>query len=221
MLLESIKNIFSSILDLVFPDSCLNCGKTGSILCNRCLKQIKPIPGQSIHLKQPIEKVLCYTSYSGIMRKIITKFKFENKKRIAETIANLMSEMIINRIPEFAKMSLLAVPLHASREKERSFNQALLLARNISKNLNIPCIENVLIRNRATNFMHKLNKKERMQNIKNAFTVVDKQAVSGKDIIIIDDIMTTGATLTAIAAELKKSGCNKVYGATAAMATLK
>ncbi len=214
-----LKKIIEYLADLIFPEKCLICGVTGSIVCEKCEKTFKPLNCRIIETKQPLDKLFCYSPYSGSMKTLITKFKFHKKKQAAPFIASYMSETILPNIAAGEKENtiLIPVPLHQKRERTRGFNQSLLLAKNISGRLKISYDNNIVGRIKNTAYMHCLSKTERFKNIKNAFIIKNIKSIENKNIIIVDDITTTGATLLQIASLLKKNGARTVYALTAAI----
>jgi len=109
--------------------------------------------------------------------------------------------------------TLVPLPLHPSREKERGFNQSELLAEIISKTFNLPLEKNILIRAKNTRAQAELTDwEERQANLQNAFTVADPENLKGKNIILVDDVYTSGATMSAAAETLHKAGAKKIIG---------
>jgi len=109
--------------------------------------------------------------------------------------------------------TLIPLPLHPSREKERGFNQSELLAEIISKTFNLPLEKNILIRAKNTRAQAELTDwEERQANLQNAFTVANPENLKGKNIILVDDVYTSGATMSAAAETLRASGAKKIIG---------
>ncbi len=106
---------------------------------------------------------------------------------------------------------IIPVPLHRWRLLKRQYNQATLLARSVSSLAQIPVLTNCLIRKKATESQGHKTPKERKQNVKHAFDIIDPDTVQGKTIVLIDDVWTTGATLDACAKTLKKAGASQVF----------
>ncbi len=106
---------------------------------------------------------------------------------------------------------IIPVPLHRWRLLKRQYNQATLLARSVSSLTNIPVLTNCLVRKKATESQGHKTLKERKQNVKQAFDVIDPDSLKGKSIVLIDDVWTTGATLDACAKILKKAGAHRIF----------
>jgi len=219
-MIKKLRTVLDSILDFIFPYRCVICGKETEIICSKCLKSIKPLNSQKIEPKKGIDKLLCYGAYSGSLKKVIISFKFYGKQKIAEILGRKISEMIKKHLEIQENTIIIPIPLHPLREKERGFNQAKLLSEEVSKNLNILCVTDSVSRIKETKYMHSLDKKERFKNIKNAFKITKPEMIKDKNIIVIDDIFTTGATMSQFALLLKSAGCKSVTSAAAALAVV-
>lgn len=226
------------LLDLVFPIQCINCGKPHEILCTQCLKTIQPIDLQlcpycekSITLngevcntciqkfKPTITRLIVIADYKEkLLSKAIHLFKYKFIKSLSKPLGVLMinnSQKLTIPTPDF----ILPIPLHPKRLRWRGFNQSELLANILAKKLlpgmQIPVINNLVIRQRHTVPQKKVKKyKDRYQNLDGVFILNSKfdwainnlknQNLTNKDILIVDDVTTTGATIFKFAKELKK-----------------
>ena len=150
--------------------------------------------------------------YEGPLATAICQFKYEKKTDFAGPIAGLLT----NHFTDLSIDRLMAIPLHPSRLRQREFNQALLLAREIARMLDRPYSVDALIRTRNTPPQVGLSGKERAENIKGAFAVTREDAVRQQRILLIDDVYTTGATLREGARVLMKAGAREVIVAAAA-----
>ncbi len=202
-----VAKIKNFLLDIFFPSFCAGCKKEGSFLCQNCKEKI-PKNNHPCFLKNSkIKKIYCATEYK---QTTIKSLVYELKYNSTKSIANNLSEILIKhlKISGFEKNKnqiLIPVPLHKSRLKQRGFNQSLLLAENISKQLQIPVVENVLFRTKNTKHQTKQESKiQREKNIKGAFVCKNIHLIKDKEIILIDDILTTGATLKECAKEISK-----------------
>ncbi len=137
---------------------------------------------------------------------MITQLKFKQQLRYGQWSAHLLIEKIkaCSTLPE----AILAVPLHVNRIKQRGYNQASIITNAISKQLKIPISNHAVIRHKATTAQTDLSAKQRQTNIRRAFAVKDK--IIQKHIALVDDVMTTGSTLNALAALLKQQGVQRV-----------
>jgi len=154
--------------------------------------------------------------YEGILREAIHRFKYAGRPGLAGHLAVLMAEVAV-REPLFAGIDLiLPVPLSGEKLRRRRFNQAELLAREVGALLGIKVDARSLTKVVDTPPQAALAGPDRESNVREAFKLTDSGAVSGRNVLIIDDVFTTGSTMSAAAAVLAGSGANKVYGLTAA-----
>jgi ComF family protein len=145
----------------------------------------------------------------------VHKFKYDGVTALAEPLASLMAEYWLGE-PTSVDV-LVPVPLHRSRVRERGFNQAALLARELSKRIHLPVDELTLVRQRATASQVDLDIAERTENVRDAFRW-STNALAGKRVLVIDDVCTTGATLEACATALYDGGARSVQALTLARA---
>lgn len=152
--------------------------------------------------------------YETPVKELIHRFKYDNKRYIAKGLAHYMKDAVEQA--GFPGMDAAApVPLHEARAKERGFNQAALLAAELAPLLGIPMYEDVLARVQETRTQTLLPREEREQNVKDAFAVPESVDVSGLTLLLVDDVVTTGATVEAAARTLKAAGARAVYVASA------
>lgn len=158
---------------------------------------------------------MCLSSlpYVGIFRNAVRNFKFNGKRSYKTSLGKLVARDIKKEYKDKVFDIITAVPLHKSRFKERGFNQSAELARVISKELDIPYAE-TLIKKRNNKVQHTLKASERQTNVKGAYKVLNKDIIKNKNILIIDDIITTGCTLTECTDMLLKGGAKSVFCAT-------
>ena len=218
-------------LDLLFPQRCIGCGKEGNLLCSSCLfllpritPPLCPLCGspQSSGILCP-NCISCQTQIDGIrspfrfdkiIRQAIHQLKYQNLRALAIPLAGLLADYLVNNsIPGEV---LVPVPLHNKRLRERGYNQSYLLSREISKLTGLPVIDDCIIRVQHTPPQARtLTVNERRSNVASAFTCRDHR-FRGKEILLIDDVSTSGATLNACAATLKAAGASSVWGLTLA-----
>ena len=226
----------SDLSEVIFPPQCLGCKEilhpfNGQIFCASCNNKIKFISGSICSVcgttfpDSPAESHLCgeclekipyfsfaraVFSYEEIILNAIHQFKYKRNMSIGETLASFMADFYFPDI-DFTDYSLIVpVPLHVKRLRERGFNQSLILARAIEGKRKIPVDFSLLKRHKFTLTQTGSNKKERKQNIKGAFEIRNPKKILGKNIILIDDVYTTGATVNECAKTLIKAGTRKV-----------
>ncbi len=196
--------LMNALLDLIFPPRCEVCRKGSSeALCPSCFSQVR--------FTRPQLGVHSVTVYDGVVREAVHRFKFNKKKRLAEPLGILMvkylscaSNLNINEID-----AIVPVPLHQGRLRQRGFNQAERLAQVISRYHDVPVIS-VLGRLRPTQPQFNLPRQQRFSNVSGAFKVVDSRGVFNKRLLLLDDIYTTGATITECVRALKIAGAKRV-----------
>ena len=213
--------------DLLFPTLCLGCDRSletnEKILCTPCRISL-PETG---HHRQPYDYNLLnkfagkvsikflasyvYFTKGGIVQKLIHQIKYKNQKEAAKELASWYGYQLKTESDIIRNFDLLVgVPLYKSRLDQRGYNQADLIAEGLSETLGIPMRTDVLIRTRFNSSQTRKNRLERWENVMTVFHVPDSQAVVGKNILLIDDVLTTGATIEACAGELLKAGCKSV-----------
>jgi ComF family protein len=149
--------------------------------------------------------------HRGVIREAVQALKYDNNRLIAEPLGNRLVEQV--RAKGWTFDMVIPVPLHSARRRERGYNQSELLASTLADAMNMPLVTNAVERTRLTRSQVGLNARERRLNLVDAFAGRPDQ-VSGKTILLIDDVYTTGATLGACAQALLDAGAAAVYGLT-------
>ena len=218
---------FHGLLNLLFPSTCPVCGDasdnhTHNPVCGSCWKGIKRYSGPAclicglplvseyatycescIKAPQPFSKIIYYGIYADALRKAIHLLKFKGIKRLARPIAELLSEL---PIPDAD--GIVPVPLHSKKLRDREFNQTALIGRRLSRQARIPLLLDVLKKEKATLPQTDVTGKERLKNVKNTFTT--GKSVTGLRLILVDDVITTGATVYECAKVLKEAGAASI-----------
>jgi len=152
-------------------------------------------------------------AYDELIRDLMHELKFRNKKQIAQGLGLLWAEFLCNvghdAISTIADPILVPLPMHPKKQRERGFNQAEILAKELSRGLNIP-LENILERTLDTPPQSGLHPQLRAENVEDAFAIRDGFNPRGKNYILVDDIYTTGASLNECARTLKNSGAKNI-----------
>jgi ComF family protein len=220
------------LLDILFPKFCFRCQREGSYLCQDCLATLEIIDGNFCLCDKPqriinagkcpkcrgkiLDGLYFATSYkNNLVKNLIFKFKYPPYvKELAETLSSLIITHFNLIQKDFAVENYILVPVPLAKKKLRSrgFNQSEELAKEISKNINIPLILNCLIKTKETQPQMELSKQEREGNIKGVFEITNAEKIKNKKILLVDDVYTTGATMEECAKILKKSGVQKVFG---------
>lgn len=147
--------------------------------------------------------------YNDAMRKSIYRFKYDGRREYAEYLGKRMSEELSEIIKANNPDAIIPVPMYKKKERKRGYNQAELLAKVLSKQTNIPLKTDIVVRCRNTKIMRSLSAIERENNLKKAFKIVG-DSVKLTNIVLVDDIYTTGSTVDAVAAVLKAAGVRRV-----------
>ena len=200
-----MSNFFDQFLNLVFPPKCEVCrAYNQEPICKACLDQVKFI--------KPVLGVYAVSDYEGIMRQAIVRFKFKKRQKLSEPLGMVMLHYL-NRFPGMNLHEIdmiMPVPLHKKKTKKRGFNQVELLARHVSHYHGIPLEAACLVRTRVTKAQYELSREERIKNVKSAFSLIDPEKIIGKNILLMDDIYTTGATISECSRVLKQGGAKRV-----------
>jgi ComF family protein len=199
----------------VAPPICTQCGRplaappegiaSATHRCGACL--LDP---------PPYERVRAVGLYQGVLRDLIHAMKYQRVYGLVEPLAELLQVQFPVHWEACVPDALVPVPLHRSKLWEREFDQALALARKLSKGIGVPVWADGLIRQRRTVSQVGLNAAERQRNVQGAFRLLDVQACAGKALLLIDDVYTTGATLRECAHALRLAGATWVGGYTLA-----
>lgn len=220
-------------LDYVYPRTCpvctkilapgrgLVCGECQSRLVYvknpRCKKCGKPVENPGKEFCGDCNKKKHYYNagrvvwvYTKEMRQSIYRFKYDNKREYADFYVSELVRLYGGWIKRLEVDAILPIPLHKSKYRKRGFNQAQVLSEAIGRELKIPVLSDILVRNKNTTAQKNLNDKERQENVKNAFKIVQNE-VQLKKILLVDDIYTTGSTIDAAASILKGDGIEEVY----------
>jgi ComF family protein len=206
---KNIAGIFGMLAAALFPERCVFCGELtgGGLVCESCEKACAPFKSAG---------VCAGTAYEGKARAALLRLKKTPDTRLAEAFARLMLAALV---AENAKTfdALVPVPASAGRLKERGFNQAELLAVRLAALLGAPVLSEALMR-RDSLAQHTLDRRKRMQNAKAAYAINEAASVNGKNVLLVDDVITTGATIATCGALLLEAGARSVT-AVAATAT--
>jgi ComF family protein len=171
------------------------------------------------HEFQPdFDRAVSYGEYEGVVRGLIHLLKYDGVRPAAPVLGRLLADAIRHlTLEEDCSPLLVPVPLHASKRRERGFNQSERIARAALRHLESRVdMASVLKRHRATHSQVGLTREERIANMRDAFRVIDPAHVKGCTIIVVDDVMTTGTTVSECARVLKKAGAERVFAATVA-----
>ena len=216
------KNIKDKILSFIYPKKCVFCSDiipNDEMLCDDCKKTIN-VDARTEMIGNVGEKIIPCTSmfkYTGDIKEAFLRFKFSGYKYYSEFFSEIISEELLkNNINEDINI-VTCVPLSRNRKSERGYNQSELIAKLVAKNINV-AYEDTLIKIRDNLEQHSLPYKERIENVKNVYRIKNPENIYKKDILLCDDIVTTGNTLKECCEVLIKNGANSVICCTIARA---
>lgn len=233
-----LRKALNSLASVFFPATCVLCKTivedlSLALVCHRCWGQVVPFqgpvcvrcgyafPSSNLQVPSPLcggcrrdyfqfDFARSYSDFQDPLKEIVHQFKYRAHPSLATPLAGLLFSAYSSHLREFSSDILAPVPLHKSRERERGFNQSLLLAKGFSRLAHIPLRPHLLARTRATQTQAGLSRRARRLNLAGAFALSQKGEVSGKVVLLIDDVFTTGATLNECARLLKANGARRV-----------
>jgi len=195
--------IFKNILAVLFPQKCLGCKKENEILCSDCLLKIsRPDTPylNGVHIAANYQDL--------VLKKALWMLKYQGVKHLAKPLAEIVKERIWKKL-ETENWLVVPVPLSKNKLRHRGYNQAELIAKELSDNVRA----DILFKKFHTKSQVEVkNKEERLANIIGSFEIKNPEKIKGKKIILIDDVLTTGATMREAKKVLKQAGAKKVIG---------
>lgn len=224
-------DLWSGLLDLVYPPKCLVCGDMQpKYFCEECLKQVvyiqPPVCSNCGAPRDPNESrcrechgvEFCFNAasavgvYDGVLKEAIHQFKYSGHR----VMGPILGELLVDYLHAHRGMLLhtncvIPVPIHHSRERQRGFNQSDILAAEIGRAFSLPVLPSVLVRTIPTHPQVDLPIDKRRNNVERAFKVRREDAVSGRSILLVDDVFTTGSTVDSAASALRDAGASYIH----------
>lgn len=232
-----MKKLAAIFLNIIFPSKCVACeqkhnGKTSLLICGGCFEKIEisggfccPKCGKRIYdyrktcQHAPQFALAAATSYKNpAVRELIHALKYQKLKTAGEPLAAILKiyleKMTGDRINDFNNFIIIPIPLHPKKERARGFNQNLLVLKKLSEIIPLPEIEkNALGKTRNTSSQIELaDYDKRAENVSGSFGILNKEKIAGKNILLFDDVYTSGATMKEAARVLKENGARKIIG---------
>ena len=204
-----IRKCFQAFLDILFPKKCFYCHKIGKVICNSCMKKIQT----SYLLKKTdnnyFDYIYCGTYYKGNIKTQIHNFKFHEKAYLYQYLIEmtLRDKKVLDFLKAFDMITY--VPMYIKKEQRRGYNQAELLAKELGKRLNIEVIS-CLEKKKDNKVQSSLSEQERIINVQDVFDFIKDVNIKDKSIILVDDVLTTGATVNNCAKILKDNKAGKI-----------
>lgn len=224
MFLQIIR-LMNELAGLIYPAKCLICGGWQTsprthLLCENCLGEIssQPLPeadgGQHRAANNSgLDSAFAGWHYDDAMQQIIHTTKYRYRASLGRILGEMLAERVHTPLADEMPCAVLVpVPLHRRRERKRGFNQSLVLARALAKGWHLEVLPRALRRTRFTQPQAKLGAAERWQNVEGAFAPARGLLLETPTVFLVDDVLTTGATMNACAAALKAAGASKVIG---------
>jgi len=218
-------SILSDFVSLFFPNSCLGCKealvKGEEVLCTHCLAEL---PRTNYHLQEtnPIQERLfgrldvkhawAFLKFrkSGIVQHLLHQLKYNNHPEVGVRIGMLFGKELCEQGLDKEFDLIVPVPLHNSRQRKRGYNQSAKFAEGLSTSLTIPWDESISIRKKRTTTQTRKSKLDRWENVKDVFGIDVAEKILNKRILLVDDVITTGATLEACGRHLLENNCSSL-----------
>jgi ComF family protein len=215
----STKKWLTDFTHLFFPHTCVGCGsdllENDQTVCLRCFAQL-PETGFYDHPNNPIEKIFYgrlpvkeamaayYFTKSSVLQRLIHTLKYRNNPELGLQLGRWMG-VLMQKSGRFTQIdALIPLPLFPEKEKKRGYNQAAVLCQGISEIINVPVVKDIVTRKRFTETQTKKGRNERWQNVDGSFDVANPLLLEGKHVLLVDDVITTGATLEACGYAIKE-----------------
>jgi ComF family protein len=200
---------------MFFPELCTGCNEsllgTEEILCTNCLSGLPTTDYAKHPTNNPVfERLLgrvkikqafayLYFSKEGMVQNMLHKLKYHNRKDVGVRLGLVLAEALKKSEHSFEYDVIIPVPLHETRLRRRGYNQSSCFAQGLSEGLNIPVDENIIERISITETQTRKSRIKRWENVKTVFHLKNEEAIRNKNILIVDDVMTTGATIESCA----------------------
>ena len=207
------------LIDLLLPPACAGCGSAAGPWCTDCAASLRPasVAGDRFLRADPgivvgddLELAVAAFAYEDRLRKALARLKYGAMPRMAQPLAIAAAAPCRALGELIGQAALVPIPVHAERLRDRGYNQAALLAGALGRVTGLPVAE-LLVRQRPTEKQHRLNRAARLRNLEGAFAIAPGQKAP-EAVLLVDDILTTSATLEACARVLRAAGCTRVAG---------
>ena len=225
------RKLFNDFVNLLYPHNCAGCGsdllENDQSICIHCYTNL-PETNYAALAGNPIEKIFYgrlnveeatagyYFSKSSVLQRLIHQLKYNGNTEVGHQLGQWLGLELQKSNLFHSIHALIPLPLYLSKEKKRGYNQATVLCEGVSEIMNIPILNNVVLRKRYTDTQTKKGRSERLQNVDGSFELADPGALHQKHALLVDDVITTGATLEACGLVIKEARDVKLSIATLA-----
>jgi ComF family protein len=221
---------FNGLLHLLYPQTCAGCGSDiiadNQLLCSRCIADL-PVTNFHLAAANPVEKLftgrlqlysatsfLYFTKQSAVQR-LLHQLKYKGNRQVGMYLGKMMGAAIGGHTRFNSVDLLLPLPLHRRRQRRRGYNQAAVICEGLAESLHVPVVEQALQRKVHTATQTKKNRTDRWENMRDRFQITNMNVLENKHVLLVDDVVTTGATLEACGSTLLR-----IPGITLSIATL-
>lgn len=220
---SSFRSLISDFNRLFFPEYCLGCSsglvRGEEILCTHCLSNLprtdyltmisNPIKEKFIG-RLPVKNAWAFLRFRkvGIVQHLLHQLKYNNHPEVGVRLGKLFGKEMMQYGLEYDL--IVPLPLHASRQKNRGYNQSAKFAEGLGDSLNVPFNANACVRLKNTQTQTKKTRSERWENVEAAFSIKDNCVIENKRVLLVDDVITTGATIEACGQKLIEAGCREL-----------
>lgn len=210
--LLALSRLLNNLIDLIFPARCVGCGRVDSHWCKYCAAETAKSPAIiPLNLTYPLIASATTATHKGKLRRAINALKYENALPLGDVLAARLERALQQTNWTFD--TIIPLPLHTQRQRERGYNQAYIIATALSKRVGVPVDTQAVTRSRNTRSQVGLSREERKMNVHRAFQA-NSSALYNHRVLIIDDVCTTGSTLISCAGAIHDAGANRVYALT-------
>lgn len=234
-----LRSFIEGLTGIAFPKICLVCksslgtSSVAGLICSRCWSKVqKNLPPfcrscgrhldknnftnniclHCLKVKLHFDRAFSPCVYNGVIKELLHMFKYSNKKHLGLPLSSIMADFIKEyNLPIGYLDLIIPMPLHKTRLREREFNQAQILGNYIAREFKKDLCCDTLARRRNTKTQTHLSLDERALNVKDCFSVTEKTRVKGKNILLVDDVLTSGATCSEAACVLKNEGASIIF----------
>lgn len=209
--------LMDDLIGLFFPRICNACEvvllKNEETICTRCLYSL-PRTNFHLHRENPVTELFwgrvpvqsatayLYFAKAGRVQHMIHQFKYKRKLEVGRMLGKMYGNDLLKSVYFADVDAIIPVPLHWSKQKKRGFNQSKVFGLEMAAAMNVPLISDVLVREKATETQTRKSRFERWQNVSYVFKLINAEKIAGKHILLVDDVVTTGATIEASASVL-------------------